>query len=111
MALNLLMPYNFYSTSLSYEFVKKCLNKIDNLVDEDKKNIEIFDKFMKEVRETFDFQKITNDPIINICRSIFKPNKFKNIDDIDSDILKYDNHIECICNRLSKCMAVANPNI
>lgn len=101
MALNILMPYNFYSTILSYEFVKKCLNKIDNLVD-DKKNIEIFDKFMQDVRETFDFQKVTNDPIINIRRSIFKPNKFNDIDRIDSDILNLDCHIECICNRLSK---------
>ena len=92
MALNILMPYNFYSTILSYEFVKKCLNKIDNLV-HDKKNIEIFDKFMQDVRETFDFQKVTNDPIINIRRSIFKPNKFNDIDRIDSDILNLDCHI------------------
>jgi len=104
MGLNIIQPYNFYSTYLSYIFVNKCLNKIENLTDMDKNYIEKFDFFMKELDETFNFKYITNDPIENIERSIFKKCNFEKIDDIDSDILEYDTHIKCIISRLSKCI-------
>lgn len=104
MGLNIILPYNFYSTFLSYEFVKKCLNKITELSDHDKNNILQYDNFMKEVKETFDFKKITNDPIEQIKRSIFLPKNFESIDDIDDEICEYDNYINKIITRLSKCI-------
>ena len=102
MSLNMIQPYNFYSTYLSYNFVEKCLDKIDNFNDNDKSYILKFKTFMKEVNETFDFKNIKNIPIETIDRSIFTKHNFENIDDIDNDILEYDTHIHCIIHRLSK---------
>ena len=104
MGLNMIEPYNFYSSYLSYNFVNKCFDKIDNLTDIDKSYILKFQIFMKETNEIFDFNKITNDPIINMGRSIFMPGNFETIDDIDRDILYLDRHIECISKRLGKCI-------
>ena len=102
MGLNMIQPYNFYSTYLSYNFVEKCLDKIDNFNDNDKSYILKFKTFMKEVNETFDFKNIKNIPIETIDRSIFMKHNFENIDDIDNDILEYDTHIQSIIHRLSK---------
>jgi len=104
MSLNMLVPYNLYSTYLSYEFVKKIFRKLKQDDIDEKYNIHLknYDKFMKELIDIFDFEKITNDSIENIRRSIFIKNNFEYIDNIDTDILYYDRHIQYICNRLSK---------
>ena len=103
MSLNIISPYNFYSAFLSYEFVTKLFRKLHHLIDKKYMNdIDKFNLFMKEVKETIDFKKISNDPIEQIKRSIFHKNNFMAIDDIDEDILYYNNRIDIICNRLSK---------
>ena len=107
MGLNLLQPYQLYSSHLSYEYVKKVIRKImnadiNNYYSENKYRFFYYENFMKEILETFNFKLFTNDPIEQIERSIFIKKNFEAIDDIDDDILYYNHHIDLIVDRLSK---------
>ena len=107
MSLQLLNPNKIASTNLSYEFVELVIRQIKEkdifiYFNQYEKDIINFELYLIELRETFNFEIITNEPIEQMKRSIFKYGLFDKIDIVDKEIVLYSNRIDLICDKLSK---------
>jgi len=105
MSLDLIDPFHMVSTYLSYEYVDKVIDNIKNnsiyrLYKNYEEDIIIFKQFKIELKDIFNFENITNDPIHLIDRSIFNKGYNKDIDIIDNNIVELINNIKFIANKM-----------
>jgi DNA mismatch repair protein MutS len=105
MSLDLIDPYHLVSTYLSYEYVNKIIENIkDNyiyrLYNNYEEDIINFKNFRIELKDIFNFNNITNDPVHLINRSIFNIGINIEIDNIDKEIVDLNKNINNIANKL-----------
>jgi len=106
MSLDLINPYQLVSTYLSYEYVNKVIeniktNNIYRFYNNYENDINIFNNFRHELKDIFNFENITNDPVHLIQRSLFNIGYNTEIDKIDEKILEYTENIKLICDKMS----------
>lgn len=108
MGLQLLQPGEFFSDSLSFDYVIKVLDIVserDDLMDKYPKISIIMKKFRdfhKEINSTFEFNNFT--PHGNLERSIFKKEIYKELDDLDESTEDYYELLKSISCRLSNLL-------
>ena len=107
MGLNLIQPNDFYSDSLSFEYVMKVLD----ILQEEKSiiqmmnisnTISIYQNFYNDIHKTFNFSNFST--FGSLQRSMFKENIHLDIDNYDNLTNQYHQKLVFVCKRLSKLL-------
>lgn len=102
--LNILQPNELFTCYLSYEFINKLLNLVNDNerlkvhYEEYKNSILFYQKFFQDITNTFKFDNFSS---IHQDRSYFNPGIFIDIDNIDKSIQDNLNDLKNICDKLS----------
>ena len=105
MGLNLLQPYEFFSDSISFDYIKKVMkilqerNDIIEYYDGITQIIGDFNDFYEEIKHTFNFNNFS--PHGNLDRSIFNNGIFSDLDEYDKLTEEYHTILISIAKRLS----------
>ena len=101
MGLGLLTPFEFFSDSLSFDYVYNVIQKLDTYSYKEKTKIHsTFTTFYNEINHLFNFQNFTLHG--NIEKSIFNKNIYEDLDTYDTLTDEYCEIMMCIIKRLSK---------
>jgi DNA mismatch repair protein MutS len=105
-SLDMIEPYSLLSCSLSYEYVNKLIECINN--NDIKKYYKNYDKdilkftdFREYLNKTFNFNKIYNASIYKLETSIFVKGLYEDLDIYDDELTNINNHMTIISERLS----------
>jgi DNA mismatch repair protein MutS len=105
-SLDMIEPYSLLSCSLSYEYVNKLIECINN--NDIKKYYKNYDKdilkftdFREYLNKTFNFNNIYNAGIYKLERSIFVKGLYGDLDIHDDELTNINNHMNIISDRLS----------
>ena len=107
MGLCMIQQNDFYSDSLSFEYVMKVLHLMDeekNILDKMDVNesVQVFHDFYSEIQETFNFLNFSSSG--NLERSIFQGNIYPDLDNYDKLTNEYYEILKDIGIRLSKLL-------
>ena len=102
--LSLCNPYEFYSLHISYQYLIKCIeiinNKIPNITDKYKQTILNLDNFMNEYQLIFNLNELEKYSLTNMTTSVFQINIYSDIDNLQSDINNIKNNFNIIKSKL-----------
>ena len=116
LGLNKLIPYDIYSSRLSYTYVNnifkqiKSDNKLHKFYDKYDKSIDEFKNFLDTIDKLFDFDNIRNVPINQLISSIFNNGIYIDLDSVNNDIITTQSEIDTICKYLSCIIDSKNDN-
>ena len=109
MGLNEYYSFELLSDNISFNFIKKIIDLLNNNPDiynkiqeyfEDIKSFLIFNEEINNHFEWENFNSINNNNIVE--RSLFKKNIYNEIDEVDDEIFKNKKKLDLICARFSK---------
>jgi len=102
MGLGMLEPSHFLTSKLSYDFINRIIHTIKSnsqlieLYSDYTETMDLYTHFYKEILETFNF-----DNFYSVDHSYFKEGIYPDIDCLENDIIKVNDKLQYISNRLS----------
>ena len=106
MGLNMLQPNDFFSDTLSYDYIERLLNILQENNEIFKKYdiipIDMFHEFYQICKNTFIFHNLSQ--TTNLQRSIFQKNVNGDLDNYDNLTLHYHDILESVAIRFSKLL-------
>ena len=106
MSLNLLLPYNLYSSYLSYNYISKIIEELNNH-NYIKENYQInnynnnLKKYISYNDKLFNFDNFLNEPFSKMTKSIFQKGIYQDLDQLDKEVDDSFEEVNIILSDLS----------